>query len=58
MINLYFFATSAISCKFLQTVPEGLLGELINSNRFLFLILLILFSNCSAVGNQFELSVA
>ena len=34
MINLYFFATSAISCKFLQTVPEGLLGEFINNNNF------------------------
>ena len=38
-------------------MPEGLFGEFIKSNRFLFLILLILFSNCSAVGNQLELLV-
>ena len=35
IINLYFRATSAISFKFLQTVPEGLFGELINNNKFL-----------------------
>ena len=41
MINLYFLATSAISSKLLQTVPDGLLGEFIksikNKNLILFL---------------------
>ena len=41
--------------QFLQTVQEGLLGEFINRIKFFFPILLIFSSNCSAVGNQFEL---
>ena len=53
----YVFATSATSCKFLQTVPAGLLGEFINSNKFFSFMFFILFSNNSAVGNQLELLV-
>ena len=52
MISLYFFAILDISSKLLQTVPEGLFGELINKIIFLFSIFLIFSSICFAVGNQ------
>ena len=53
LINLYFFATLANSSKFLQTAPEGLLGELsIRIKFFFFPIFLIFFSSSLAVGNQ------
>ena len=56
MIILYFLAISAISCKLLQIVPDGLFGEFIKSNKFSLLILLTLSSNCLEVGNQLELA--
>ena len=37
--------------------PMSEVREFINNNKFLLSVLFILFSNCSAVGNQLELDV-